>query len=1364
MLRANQIVPSRSRWIGSSCLSGCVGGAILAAAVANAAQAGPSLPQGGSVASGVAVISSSPNAINIGQTTSKAVINWSSFNVGAANKVVFSQPDAQSATLNRVTGSTNSTIAGEISANGTVYLVNPNGIAITPQGSIQTGGGFVASTLDITDADFLAGKIAFTGDGASAGISNAGHILAGQGSYVALLGGQVANSGSISVPYGKIGLGSGEQITLDLNGDGFMQVAVPTSSPQTAGALIDVSGSITAPGGRIVLSASSLANAVRNIINVPGTLNADSATGDGGSIQLLGGEGGTVIANGVLTARATGPTGDGGSVETSGASVNFTGLTVDTSSAHGLTGTWVVDPTNLTIDQTAANAINSNMATNNILLATYSADPPSGPGVSSPGSGDIDVNAPLAWSSTHTLTINAFNNLALNSTITAPNGGLTLSAYNTQTSTQGTVLAAGAISLGAFTLTHGAWSQVGSLPAFSATSFDLGTGATFLRAAAGAGTSASPYQITDVYGLQGVTGAGYYVLINNINASGTAAWNAGAGFVPQTFSGNLNGQGWAISNITINEPSQNNVGLFGTNSGSISNLGLVGGSISGGNNVGALVGDMLAGSISSSYSTSAVNVSGLYGGGLIGAIELNRTAPVTVTGSYATGTVTGAAAPYVGGLVGSNTGGSISQSYATGSVTGFEYVGGLVGENLGGTITQSYATGAVSGGGYVGGLAGASLNYTLSNPAGTAMATISNSYATGAITEGGYSGGLVGALSGSVTQSYATGNVTDPSGQGYAAGGLVGWNEGGTITQTYASGNVTGSNLAGGLVGLEGTGSSQSKISLSYSTGAVNAPRCCAAGGLIGFMTDGTVDQSYSTGAVTNGNGFVAQLNGGTITNSYWDSYSSGSASSGASSGVSAVTSNPSQSGAANYAYKTSAYGAFTAASWAFLNGQTRPFGAWEVPVVAGGQATINNGHQLQLIDLSSLTATYTLGGNICHGLRAYRHGRGGRRAQQRQRVHGSLQRARLCNNGSVDQSAERIRCGAVRRRRRRHLERRPHQWQRQRAVERRRSCRLEFRHDQPGIGGRRGDRQRSRWRRLGRATDEREHQPVLRHRGGDRRFATRWIGGRRLGRNDQSGLRHWAGQRHGRRRRRADRSGFQHPDQPGLCARRREREPGRRRSGRLPRRFEHGVQRLCDRRGDWNRLQSALHRRPAWRGRKRHYRERILLGQLFNGAVRGLRRLHRRDLFGHGGHQLPRAIGRGELRLYNGGLQRLHAERLGVPVGPEAFRGLGRAHNDQCRGAGDRLQRPSAATDRRHGIDPCRQLRAQQQHRSVADGRSTKRKSRDLRRHLGAGRFRRPWHRRGRQCLERQRVRVQWSSGILRQPERARKRDPGAQ
>ena len=266
------------------------------------------LPSGGQVVSGsVAIGTPSNNGLTIVQSSASAIINWNAFSVGAPNTVTFQQPGASSAILNRVTGDTSSTIAGTIAANGQVYLINPNGIALTPSGAVQVGGGFVASTLGISDGDFNAGKRSFSGAGASAGVDNAGAIRVGAGGYVALLGGTVANSGVISAPLGKVGLGSGETVTLDLSGDGFMQVAVPTANTGDARPLVDNSGRINAGGGLVQLQAATVKSLIRDAVNVSGSIDARSVSGHSGAVVLGGGDGGNVTVGGRINVSAPAP-------------------------------------------------------------------------------------------------------------------------------------------------------------------------------------------------------------------------------------------------------------------------------------------------------------------------------------------------------------------------------------------------------------------------------------------------------------------------------------------------------------------------------------------------------------------------------------------------------------------------------------------------------------------------------------------------------------------------------------------------------------------------------------------------------------------------------------------------------------------------------------------------------------------------------------------------------------------------------------------------------------------------------------------------------------------------------------------------
>src|SRR6202034_4645524 len=117
--------------------------AVLVGAVSGASA--QTLPTGGSVASGgVTIAQPNSTTLNINQSTNQAIINWNTFSVGRGDTVNFNQPGASSWTLDRVTSNTPSWIAGTINAPGTVLLINPNGIAITKSGTVNTGS-FVGS-------------------------------------------------------------------------------------------------------------------------------------------------------------------------------------------------------------------------------------------------------------------------------------------------------------------------------------------------------------------------------------------------------------------------------------------------------------------------------------------------------------------------------------------------------------------------------------------------------------------------------------------------------------------------------------------------------------------------------------------------------------------------------------------------------------------------------------------------------------------------------------------------------------------------------------------------------------------------------------------------------------------------------------------------------------------------------------------------------------------------------------------------------------------------------------------------------------------------------------------------------------------
>ena len=174
---------------------------ILAAAVVPlfggpAAQSSQAAPQGPRVVAGSASVSASGNSLLVQQSTNRAIINWSSFSIDPNETVKFALPSALSAVLNRVTSLSPSELNGTLLSNGNVYLINPNGILVGPHGQINVQG-FVASSLDVSNAAFMGGgDLSFSG-ASTAPVANQGAINAAGGNVV-LIASQVQNSGTVS--------------------------------------------------------------------------------------------------------------------------------------------------------------------------------------------------------------------------------------------------------------------------------------------------------------------------------------------------------------------------------------------------------------------------------------------------------------------------------------------------------------------------------------------------------------------------------------------------------------------------------------------------------------------------------------------------------------------------------------------------------------------------------------------------------------------------------------------------------------------------------------------------------------------------------------------------------------------------------------------------------------------------------------------------------------------------------------------------------------------------------------------------------------------------------------------------------------
>ena len=354
--------------------------------------------------------------------------------------------------------------------------------------------------------------------------------------------------------------------------------------------------------------------------------------------------------------------------------------------------------------------------------------------------------------------------------------------------------------------------------------------------AGGDGTIGDPYQISDVDQLQDMSSdnTAHYVLINDIDASNTSSWNAGAGFEPIgdntfKFRGSLDGQGYNITDLFINRITTSGVGLIGylDTSASLNNLSLIDNNVNGNLYVGGLMGYNSGGTVENCHVTGSVS-GDISVGGFAGVIS------GTIKNCYSTGNVSGSS--FVSGFAGYINSGTITNCYSTGNASGSSSVGGFAGYIDSGTITNCYSTGNASG------------NNGVSGFAGSSSGTIENCYSTGNANGNNYVGGFTGTNSGTIKNCYSTGNA---SGDDYI-GGFAGASSS-TIKNCYSIGNASGNNYVGGFAGASSV----------------------------------TIENCYSTGNAS-GNNYIGGFAGGyigTIENCFWDTEASGMADSDGGTG-----------------------------------------------------------------------------------------------------------------------------------------------------------------------------------------------------------------------------------------------------------------------------------------------------------------------------------------------------------------------------------------------------------------------------------------------------------------------------------------------
>ena len=443
------------------------------------------------VVAGSAGVSQSGNTTTVNMGSARAVINWDSLNTSSSEILQFLKASGNFAVLNRVIQGGATQFDGSLFGNqGHIIIVNPNGIVFGPTALVQAHK-FTASALDIANTDFMNGIYNFTGGGVGE-VANYGDISAEQ---VALIGRKVLNAGVIRSPGGYVLMAAGDKVFLGQDGSNVVVevegVAVPDTMDAAAAGIGDVinEGTVEAAGGKIVLAAGdtfsraidgldSLTAAVNGgtgRVGQFGTLNADGVEGDGGNITLTAGDvvvlssdsvttanagtngdGGQVIAyspdtalfreGATIEAKGGSESGDGGFIEVSGKKHVEVFGQVDASAPSGKAGTFLIDPTNVTITGTNSNGswssvntgtwtpsasgsvanVDTALANGNVTVTTNNSLSPN-----PEEDGDIIIaSAVTASTNANSLTLQAADDIILNAGIdmSAGTGNLTLTA------------------------------------------------------------------------------------------------------------------------------------------------------------------------------------------------------------------------------------------------------------------------------------------------------------------------------------------------------------------------------------------------------------------------------------------------------------------------------------------------------------------------------------------------------------------------------------------------------------------------------------------------------------------------------------------------------------------------------------------------------------------------------------------------------------------------------------------------------------------------------------------------------------------------------------------------------------------------
>jgi filamentous hemagglutinin family protein len=426
------------------------------------------LPQDGAVVGGSASIVAIDNqSLQVIQQSDRAMIDWGQFNIGANEQVQFIQPSADAAALNRVVGADPSHILGRLSANGQLFLINPNGILFGKNAVLDVSG-LVATTFDIDNTDFMGSRYHFSQVGVAASVINQGTIVVDENGFVLLAASGVSNEGMIVAQMGTVALGSGERFSIDFSGDGLVHFSVDVSALAHSTTLdgtplssvVSNSGLINAAGGHVMMTARGSTEIFSSVINQSGIIQANSMVNRGGVIKLLASDRGgvvnsgtlnvsgveagaapgsiaivgqSVVHSGVIMARGGTLGGDGGAIEISGKETFSISGTIDAGAPHGEHGTILLDPKFIdvkTVGGTITPAQIDAFVGNIFLLA------------------DTDItftDSVTITTSGEGLTARAGRDILVNGNIITNNGAITLIANDTEANLANRDLGAGDI-------------------------------------------------------------------------------------------------------------------------------------------------------------------------------------------------------------------------------------------------------------------------------------------------------------------------------------------------------------------------------------------------------------------------------------------------------------------------------------------------------------------------------------------------------------------------------------------------------------------------------------------------------------------------------------------------------------------------------------------------------------------------------------------------------------------------------------------------------------------------------------------------------------------------------------------------------